>query len=70
MEVKNIHSGDYTYKDDLGEEQHIFFSDISVNDEKSTIARGEVDKAEPFKMGSKFIFKGTVNLTFKQIVNI
>ena len=31
-------SGDYTYKDALGEEQHIFFSDISVNDEKFTIA--------------------------------
>lgn len=55
-------SGDYTYKDALGEEQHIFFSDISVNDEKSTIARGEVDNAEPFKIGSKFLFKGSVDL--------
>ncbi|MAO72438.1 MAG: hypothetical protein CMD02_08045 [Flavobacteriales bacterium] len=55
-------SGDYTYKDDLGEEQRIFFSDISVNDAKSTIGRGEVDNAEPFKIGSKFLFKGTVNL--------
>ena len=63
MGVKNIQlSGDYTYKDALGEEQHIFFSDISVNDEKSTIGRGEVDNSEPFKIGSKFLFKGTVNL--------
>ena len=55
-------SGDYTYKDALGKEQHIFFKEILVNNENITIASGEVNNSEPFKIGSKFIFKGSVNL--------
>ena len=30
---------------------------------KNSLLEGEVDDVEPFKIGSKFIFKGTVNLT-------
>ena len=55
-------SGDYTYKDALGIEQHIFFKEILVNNENTTISTAEVDNEEAFKIGSKFIFKGNVNL--------
>jgi hypothetical protein len=55
-------SGDYIYKDVNGQEQHIFFKEISVNKEDSTVAIGEVGNNEPFNIGSKFIFKGNVNL--------
>ena len=54
--------GDYTYKDALGTEQHLFFNEILVNNENTTIASAEVDNEEPFKIGSKFIFKGNINL--------
>lgn len=55
-------SGNYTYKDILGNEQHIFFKEISVDKENNTIASGEVDDDKYFKIGSNFQFKGSVNL--------
>ncbi|MBC8265882.1 MAG: hypothetical protein H8E84_02855 [Flavobacteriales bacterium] len=55
-------SGEYTYKDELNKEQNIFFSNINVNDDNITIAKGSVDEESPFKLGAKFSFKGDVNL--------
>ena len=55
-------SADYTYVDAQKVEQHIFFRQITVNEDTSTIAIGEVDNEDPFKIGSKFNFKGNVNL--------
>ena len=55
-------SGEYTYKDELNKEQNIFFNEIKVNENKTTVARGSVDEEEPFKLGAKFSFKGDVNL--------
>jgi hypothetical protein len=61
---KNSYSGfgDYTYKDELNKEQNIFFNEIKVDNNKTTIARGSVDEATSFKLGAKFSFKGNVNL--------
>ena len=56
-------SGDYTYVDALGQEQYIFFSNISVNNENNTVGTGQVDDSSPFNIGTKFLFKGNVNLT-------
>ena len=56
-------SGDYTYVDALGQEQYIFFSNISVNNENNTVGTGQVDDSSPFNIGSKFLFKGNVNIT-------
>jgi len=55
-------SGEYTYKDELKEEQKIYFNDIKVNNDRITIAKGSVDEEDPFKLGAKFSFKGDVNL--------
>ena len=54
--------GDYTYVDGLGQEQYIFFSNISVNNENKTIGTGQVNDSSPLNIGSKFLFKGNVNL--------
>ena len=55
-------SGDYTYKDVNGKDKYIFFNEISVNEVDSTVAVGSVGNNEIFNIGSKFIFKGDVNL--------
>jgi len=55
-------SGDYTYKDVNGNDKYIFFNEISVNEVDSTVAVGSVGNNEVFNIGSKFIFKGDVNL--------
>ena len=49
--------------DALGQEQYIFFSNISVNNENNTVGTGQVNDSSPFNIGSKFLFKGNVNLT-------
>jgi hypothetical protein len=55
-------TGEYTYEDELGNEQIIYFNDIKVNEDAYTIASGNVDNDQPFKLGAKFSFKGNVNL--------
>ncbi|MEE2699987.1 MAG: hypothetical protein VYD71_01315 [Bacteroidota bacterium] len=55
-------AGEYTYQDELGNEQIIYFNDIKVNESATTIAKGNVDDERPFKLGAKFSFKGNVNL--------
>lgn len=55
-------SGEYTYMDKLNKEQTILFQKISVNEDKMTIASGSVHGENPFKLGAKFSFKGSVNL--------
>jgi len=55
-------SGDYTYKDELNKEQNIFFQNISVDKDRMTIASGSMQGENPFKLGAKFSFKGSVNL--------
>ena len=44
--------------DKLGQEQYIFFSNISVNNENKTIGTGQVNDSSPLNIGSKFLFKG------------
>ena len=58
--------GDYTYKDVFNNEQYIFFNDISINEDSTTIARGDIDIEKPFKIGNKFDFKGTVEIVSDQ----
>ena len=55
-------SGDYTYIDALGEKQNIFFNEIAVNKDNITFASASLNNNQIFNIGSKFIFKGIVNL--------
>lgn len=55
-------SANYTYKDALGKEQKIFFDKISVDESGHSVANGKVENDSPFRIGSKYIFKGKVNL--------
>ena len=55
-------NGDYTYVDDFGTKQNIFFKEIYSNKEGVTEANASIDENKPFNLGSQFKFKGTVNL--------
>tara|TARA_B100000902_G_C27292293_1_gene907851 strand:- start:838 stop:2373 length:1536 start_codon:yes stop_codon:yes gene_type:complete len=57
-----IANGDYTYVDDFGAKQNIFFKEIYSNKEGVTQANASIDENKPFNLGSQFKFKGTVNL--------
>ena len=61
-----IGSGNYTYKDDIDNEQQIFFKEIKVDKDTITIASGEVAKDKVFHINSRFDFKGNVNLIADQ----
>ena len=66
VDIKSAHnytaSGDYTYKDAMNNEQHIFFREIIVNADTITIASGDVATDKAFHIDSKFDFKGSLDL--------
>ncbi len=55
--------GEYTYKDKFNKDQTIFLQEISVNEDLMTVATGFVKDDNPFNLGSRFKFKGNVNLS-------
>jgi hypothetical protein len=56
-------SADYTYVDEVGKAQRIFFDNIDVENKTDiTLASGKVEQVEDFSMSPHFAFKGTVNL--------
>ena len=55
-------NGNYTYVDDFGVKQNIFFNEIYTNKEGFTEANANINESEPFNLGSQYKFKGTVNL--------
>lgn len=56
-------SGFYTYKDDLDEEQEIYFKEISVDTTGQTIATGALPDAMAFTLSPDFDFRGQTHLT-------
>ncbi|MRT92621.1 hypothetical protein [Ancylomarina sp. 16SWW S1-10-2] len=59
-------SGFYTYKDDLDEEQEIYFKEISVDSTGQTIAQGPLTDAMEFSLSPDFDFRGEVQLSAKE----
>ncbi|MFT5749555.1 MAG: hypothetical protein ACI93S_000816 [Ancylomarina sp.] len=59
-------SGFYTYKDELEEEQEIYFKEISVDSTGQTIAKGPLTDAMEFSLSPDFDFRGEVNLSAKE----
>lgn len=70
VEVKGrrnyIGSGFYTYKDELEEEQEIYFKEISVDSTGQTIAKGPLTNAMEFTLSPDFDFRGEVQLSAKE----
>ena len=59
-------TGFYTYKDELEEEQEIYFKEISVDSTGQTIAKGPLTNAMDFTLSPDFDFRGEVNLSAKE----
>ena len=66
-----IASGDYSYIDAMNNEQRIFLSEITVNNDTITVAKGKILDDNILHLDDKFDFKGNVeifsdrkNLTF------
>ena len=55
-------SGDYVYKDALENEQPIYFSEISVNKDTVSVAKGNVDQQRDFMIGSRYNYYGDIIL--------
>lgn len=59
-------SGFYTYKDELDEEQEIYFKEISVDSTGQTIASGTVPDAMSFTLSPDFDFRGEAHLSARE----
>ncbi len=59
-------SGFYTYKDDIDEEQEIYFNKISVDSTGQTIASGAIPDAMSFTLSPDFDFRGEVHLAARE----
>jgi len=59
-------SGFYTYKDELEEEQEVYFKEISVDSTGQTIATGPLTDAMEFSLNPDFDFRGEVHLSAKE----
>lgn len=55
-------SGDYDYIDALDEIQTIHFSDITVDDDNQTIARGKKEESDNFMLSPAFAFYGGIEM--------
>ena len=59
-------TGFYTYKDELDEEQEIYFNEISVDSTGQTIASGALPDAKSFTLSPDFDFRGEVHLAARE----
>jgi len=59
-------SGFYTYKDELDEEQDIYFDEVSVDSTGQTIASGSLPESMSFTLSPDFDFKGKVHLSAQE----
>ena len=55
-------TGDYVYIDALDNKQQIYFSEISVNQDTISVAKGNVSKEKDFKIGSRYNYYGNIRL--------
>ena len=55
-------SGDYIYIDALKNKQPIFFSEIVVNEDTISVASGNVNQTQEFKIGSRYDYYGDIKL--------
>jgi hypothetical protein len=61
---KKSYSGnaDYTYTDELGEEQILHFTKLSTDASSQTVAEGEIPESSNFKLSPYFDYKGNISL--------
>ena len=57
-----IAEGYYDYSSGDGKTYNIFLDEITVNDAKQTVAKGEISKEKNFKLSPEFDFYGSINL--------
>ena len=56
-------SGNYTYIDEVGDSKVLFFDTIYTNEKGVSSATSQVLNINPLELGSKYLFKGSINLT-------